>query len=287
LGLFDNIVGALRETNEAAHGARLKSDTFATLDLLHRAGPKVETQGLQQYLKLFDHVMANCQSWSRDGRLRVAAQFQAEARKNKDFDIGKAYGYYLASAFLECMARESPDAKLTFVHLGVVAEEVRKQLSEQTRKVSSSRDAPDILPIVDTCMACILGAAFWPATDEKTTGDFCSRIAELTEDGQIIIVSVAFGLLDGVARLAKLEQAETLACMAVFLSSHMGYPEDVIPPILKDLMAHSGMPITKKYTYISMGGEAAFAFLNKMEDVRPLVECGFEIRKLLDAIVLW
>ena len=287
MGLFDNIVGALKETNEAAHGARLKSDTFTTLEILHRAGSKVETQGLQQYLRLFDDIMGNCDSWSRDGQLKVAAQLQAEARKNKDFDVGKACGYYLASAFLECMARDSPDAKLTFVHLGVVAEAVRKQLSEQVRSVPSSGGSPDILPIVDKCMGCILGAAFWPVSSERTTGDFRARIAELTEDGQVIIVSVAFGLLDGIARLAKLDQTETLACMAVFLSQHLGYSDDEMAAILKDLMAHSSRTATKKYAYICMGGVAAVTFLDNMDEVGPLVECGFEIRKLLDAIVLW
>lgn len=133
MGFLDKAWSTLKETNENAHGARLKRDTFATLELLHAAGPAIETQSLLLYAKLQEDIMEKCKSWSRDGRLKMADVLQAEARKHKDFDIGQAYGYYLASAFLESMARESLDANMVFVHLGVVAEEVRKQLALQTR----------------------------------------------------------------------------------------------------------------------------------------------------------
>lgn len=133
MGFFDKAWAAVKETNESAHGARLKRDTFATLELLHAAGPDVETEGLLLYARLQEDIMEKCKSWSRDGRLKMADQFQAEARKHKDFDISRSYGYYLASAFLESMVRESLDAQMTFLHLGTVAEEVRKQLAIQTR----------------------------------------------------------------------------------------------------------------------------------------------------------
>ena len=142
MGIFENIVGALKETNEAAHGARLKKDVFATLDLLHRSRSDVETEGLMLFLKLQRQTMAECHSWSRDGFLKAASQLQAEAKKHKDFEIGKACGYYLASAFCECMGRESVEAKMVLTHLELVVDQISTQLDSQIQELpAASRES--------------------------------------------------------------------------------------------------------------------------------------------------
>jgi len=287
MGIFDNIVGALRETSEAAHGARLKRDVFMTLDLVHVAGPAIETESLRLYLDLQKEILAKCDSWSRDGKLKVAAQLQRKARDNKDFDIGQAYSYYLASAFIESMARDSPDAKMTFLHLGTIAVEIEKQLNRQVQTRSARRESPDTFGMTDICMTAILTATFWPPSGEKATEDFMPKMEDLPLDGKILIVCVTFGVMDAVAQRTGQSETATLATMTAFLSQKMNYVEHVIPGIVRDLIAHSGKPGTKKYDYIRLGGRAALSILDNPNDLEPLSECGFKIRELLDASFLW
>lgn len=287
MGIFDNIVGALRDTNEAAHGARLKRDVFTTLDLVHAAGPTIETESLRLYLDLQRQILAKCESWSRDGKLKVAAQLQSKARENKDFDIGQAYGYYLASAFVESMARESPDAKMTFLHLGTIAEEIEKQLNQQVQSQKSRRKTPDTFSMVDVCMTGILTATFWPPSGERTTEDFMPKLEELPLDGKILIVCVAFGVADAIGQKTGQSQAATLATMTAFLGQKLNYVEHAIPGIIRDLMTHSGKPGTKKYDYIRLGGRAAISLMDDPDDLEPLSECGFKVREILDASFLW
>lgn len=287
MGILNNIVGALKDTNEAAHGSRLKKDVFATLDLLHRAGPEVETEGLMLFMQLQEQILSECKSWSREGHLKIANQLQADARKRKDFEIGRACGYYLASAFAECMVRDSPEAKLTLVHLGVVAAELEKQIAAQSQKSRIKKSTPDIFGMADLCMTSVLTAAFWPPNGERSTDDFMPRLEELTLDGKVIVVGVAFGIIDGIGQRIGATDAETLACAAAFLSSKLYYEEAAIATIVKDMMAHSSRPGSNKYDYISLGGRAASAICADPNDLGPLSDCGFKVREWLDAIVLW
>ncbi|GEM_PF-3474413 len=284
MGILDNIANVFNETNENAHGARLKKDVFLTLELLHKAGPEIEAESLMLYAKLQKDILGQCKSWSRDGQLKIANQLQAEARKNKDFDIGKAYGYYLASAFTESMVRNSLDARMTFSHLGVVAIEIDKQLVRQTK---SEKPKPDAVKMADLCMTGILMGAFWPLQGEERTEDFFPKIDELTLDGKVIIAGVAFGVLDAITQKMELNQEESLGCMAAFFSEKLYYDNVAIPVVLQDLMRHSQRPGSKKYDSISLGGKAAHALSKNPDDLKPLSKCDFDVREMLDAISLW
>ena len=284
MGIFNNIANAFYETNENAHGARLKKDVFLTLDLLHKAGPEIETESLMLYATLQKDVLGKCKSWSRDGQIRIANQLQAEARKNQDLDIGKAYGYYLASAFTESMVRDSIDARMTFAHLGAVANQIDKQLVRQPKIENPKFDAAKM---ADLCMTGILMAAFWPLQGEERTEDFFPKIDELTLDGKVIVAGVAFGVLDSITQKMKLNQEESLGCMAAFFSEKLYYDNAAIPVVLQDLMRHSQRPGSKKYDSISLGGKAAHSLSKNPDDLEPLTKCGFDVREMLDAISLW
>ena len=257
------------------------------MELINSAGPAIETESLRLYLDLQKQILEKCNSWSRDGKLKVARQLQSTARENKDFDIGKAYGYYLASAFVESMVRESPDAKMTFLHLGTIAVEIEKQLNLQVQRRSSRKETPDLFNMADVCMTAILTATFWPPSGERSTADFMPKMEELSLDGKVILVCVAFGVIDAIGQQTDQSQTATLATMTAFLSQRLNYVEHAIPTIVRDLMNHSGKPGTKKHDYIRMGGQAALALCRNPDDLDPLSECGFKIRELLDASPFW
>lgn len=284
MGILDNIVSAFNETNENAHGARLKKDVFLTLELLHKAGPAIETESLMLYANLQKDVLRKCKSWSRDGQIKIANQLQAEARKDKDFDIGRSYGYYLASAFTESMVRDSMDAKLTFAHLGIIAIEIEKQIADQNK---SATPKPDPVRMADLCMTGILMTAFWPSKGETSTKDFVPQINELTLDGKMIIAGVAFGVLDAITQNLQLNQAASLACMAAFFSGNLCYEDDAIPVVLKDLMIDSQKHGSKKYDSIILGGKAAHALSKDPDNLKPLSDFGFDVCDMLNAVSIW
>jgi len=284
MGFFTSLKNAASHANEEAHGARLKKDVSLTLELLHKAGPEIEAESLMLYAKLQKDILGNCKSWSRDGQIKIANQLQAEARKNKDFDIGKAYGYYLASAFAESMVRDSIDARMIFTHLGVVAIEIEKQFVRQTK---SEESKPDAVKMADLCMTGILMAAFWPLQGEERTEDFFPKLDELTLDGKVIIAGVAFGVLDAITQKMELNQEESLGCMAAFFSEKLYYDNAAIPVVLQDLIRHSQRPGSKKYDSISLGGKAAHALSKNPDDLEPLSKCGFDVREMLNTISLW
>ena len=282
MGIFENIVGAMKETNEAAHGARLKKDVFATLDLLHQSRPDVETEGLMLYLKLQRQILLECHSWSRDGFLKAAGQLQAEAKKHKDFEVGKACGYYLAGAFCECMGRESVEAKMVLTHLDSRARELPADSRTSSPRKPAAGHRPDMLEMVDKCMTGVFIALFWPVKDERSANDFVPRMRELTDGGREAIVGVAFGLIDGLCQKAGFDQAETLAIAAVFMGGTLTFTEEAVPAILKDMMAESATN-----EYVALGGKAAFDFAMDPTSLKSLSDCGFEVRKRIDASPLW
>ncbi len=93
MGLLDDITRAVREANEGAHGARLKRDVFLTLELIGKSPQEIKAGSLQRFLSLREKILTNCQSWSREGKLKVAAQLQKRAREHKDLNVAEAYGY--------------------------------------------------------------------------------------------------------------------------------------------------------------------------------------------------
>lgn len=288
MGILGNIVGALRETNENAHGARLRKDVFQTLELIHAAGPSIERESFSLYLRLQQEILDNCRSWSRDGRLKIASQLQAKARENKDFNIGQAYGYFLASAFAESMARESPDAKMVFLHLGTIAIEIEKQLDKQNKNRNEEIEKSGSFGMVDACMVGILSAAFCSSGNEESTEDFTPMMENLPLDDKVLIVCVVFGVIDAIGQCTQQSQSSTLATVAAFLARKLHYSEQSIPVILRDLMLHSEKPETKKYEYIRLGGRTAFSVYNNPDNFESSTkECGLKMREISNTSIFW
>lgn len=141
MGLFNSITSALSEASEAAHAARLRGDTERTLEMVRRMQPAVGGEALHLYLNLRKNTTAQWDRWSIEGKMKAARNFSDEARKHKDFDLGKACGFFLASAWLESSVRSSAGAADVFRQLEALAHQLEQNVPAPNRRLERSESA--------------------------------------------------------------------------------------------------------------------------------------------------
>ncbi|CAM5794917.1 hypothetical protein [Rhizobacter fulvus] len=128
MGLFDALKGAVLDANAAAQSGRLTSDVEATLKMIDALHEQTKTEALMHYIGLRAATLERWHTWSLEGRLKAAETMRVEARKNKDFDVGIACGYFLASAWLESSARATPQAQAVHRTLSGIADSLEQAL---------------------------------------------------------------------------------------------------------------------------------------------------------------
>lgn len=193
----------------------------------------------------------------------------------------------LGSAYLESMVRECADAQLTHLHLETIAGAVVQKPNEKSQSIGMQSKPPVLLEMADLCMTAILTAAFWPVrwpNKMETIADFSPRFTPLPVEGKVVIVSIAFGVVDAIAQRNSMSEAEALAAMTIILDKGLSYKKSAVPKILRTLMDATKDQSSIKFSYITQGGKAASAFCNDPKDLAPLIQCGVSIRPLIEAL---
>ena len=111
MGIWTTLVGSAQEANEQAHGERLRRELESTLSLMDGMNEEVRAYAILKFMEKRSTLKLNMANWSREGRIKVARALHASARKKFDLDQAESYALWLAGAWLESGARNSPQAE--------------------------------------------------------------------------------------------------------------------------------------------------------------------------------
>ena len=221
MGLFDAFSSAVHDANDAAHAARLKLDTDRTLAMVRGMPPAVGGEALHLFLNLRANTRTQWDRWSLDGKVKAAKSLQDEARKHRDFDLGKACGFFLASAWLESSVRRSAAAAEVFDSLERLAADLERNVPVTESLGGGSRQAiadgsqgSGLQDLIHLSMLSFLMAACDGFSRSKDSESLLMTLERRREVGSIALVpsgetrELAFIVLYGITKTLVAEVPE-------------------------------------------------------------------------------
>ena len=107
MSLWNKLINAAVEANEQAHINRLHRDFVSTNTMLEELSDSLRPDALASFLENRTKVRSSIANWSRDGALKVAADFFNKARTHKDYDKKESIALALSGLWLESGIRRS------------------------------------------------------------------------------------------------------------------------------------------------------------------------------------
>jgi PHP family Zn ribbon phosphoesterase len=110
-GIFGRAMAAILETNEQAHGNRLRDSLASTGQQLKKLDEAIVISAIKGFLEKRAELATQRPNWSREGCIKVGRKLQDQAREKFDFDQSESYALWMAGAWIESGARTSTDAE--------------------------------------------------------------------------------------------------------------------------------------------------------------------------------
>lgn len=111
MGFFSSILGAAKEANDEAHGARLLMEVQSTFSAMENLDRERQARAMGGFLEILGRLKAELPNWSVQGRIDLGRQMQQQARAAFNTDMAGSHAKWLAGAWLESSVRNSLKAK--------------------------------------------------------------------------------------------------------------------------------------------------------------------------------
>lgn len=240
-------------------GERLYKEMDRAMRDLNTTTPSLKREILAKTESLISRLQAESERWSSEGKRKAARHLQAEAKRQRDFDIASYAAQFFAGAWLEAeQMPNDPHAKHILKTIELLIDESPHGSSLETEK---SGEISAIEKLFLMCFTVVLGVYFG-----KQTTDLKYLVRLLNETGQPVVNqahAIAFGMIDGLAQMKNMSQNEHLAMATMIFLTHLSNDLTEASGIIAKLIRV--VPGHQLFEFIRAGGETMVKFTSTQD----------------------
>lgn len=215
MGLWDNLKDSISSANEEAHASRLKHDAEATIRLTDGLSPELKADVCRGFLARREELLRQYPNWSDEGRLHIAREILALARKERDLNVSGSLANALAAIWLESGSRRHPVSAMVHTSLDRLAGQWQALLQDeaipptphadsanadqQLGSAPTVRDANEVLKLADLLLAACLCIKFMETRPSVVA--FSEELSALDSGERETICAAGYGIVDGLLDL--------------------------------------------------------------------------------------
>lgn len=251
-------------------GEKLYKEMDRAMTYLVSVNKELKSEILEKARSLIPRLLEESARWSSEGKLKAARNLQNEAKRKRNFDVADYVSLFLSGAYLEALLLPNdPHAKHVRDTIEHLVPPAKKEKPE-----SSSKHTAQLQDLIASCL--VFPLALHYGRSDTNLSDFIANI--LSDDEEITwrVYCIAFGMMDAMAQMNRVSQAEHLAFSTMFFISKLEFsPEEATEIVGKLVRIKPDSPL---FQYIYESGLA----MTNYRDSQDLEEF-FRLSKLLIA----